>query len=468
MNMKLTFLGAASNVTGSCYMLETNGGRFLIDCGMHQERQLLMRNWDPFPVPPGTINAVLLTHGHLDHCGLLPKLVREGFKGNIYCSSATAEIAKVVILDSAKIQEEDAAFKKKRHEKEGKKGKFPEIPLYTVKEAETALPLFTGIGTAQDFQLQDGVVVSFHEAGHILGSTSIMLRVRQGIEERIIVFSGDIGRWHAPIIRDPILFTEADYIVMESTYGDKDHEPESEVPIQLANIINSTKEAGGNLVIPVFAVERTQELLYHLSGLLENDLIPNLTVFVDSPMAVKVTEIFRHHQELFDDETRLLIQQGVNPCDFPGLVMCRTADESKAINNIKGTVIIMAGSGMCNAGRIKHHLAANISRPESTILFVGYQAVGTPGRIILDGAEKIRIFGQMREIEARIARITGFSAHAGKSELIKWLSALKRPPRHVFVTHGESEVSNSFAGYVKAEKGWPTSVPVYKEEAILN
>lgn len=468
MNMKLSFLGASQNVTGSSYLLEANGARFLVDCGIYQERALSSRNWDPFPMAPKTINAAFLTHGHLDHCGLLPKLAREGFTGKIYCSSATMEIAKVVLLDSAKIQEEDAAFKKKRHEKEGKPGKFPEIPLYTIKEAEACLPQFTGIKTGKSVEVASGVTVSFHEAGHILGSTSIMFRVRQGAEERIIIFSGDIGRENAPIIRDPTLFTDADYIVMESTYGDKDHEPEEAVPLRLAAVINATKRAGGNIVIPVFAVERTQEILYHLSGLLAQDKIPHLAVFVDSPMAVKITEIFSKHPELFDDATRAMLQGGNKPCDFPGLVMCRTVDESKAINHIRGTVIIMAGSGMCNAGRIKHHLASNISRPESTILFVGFQAIGTLGRLILDGRKTVRILGQEHQVKARIERIEGFSAHAGRNELVKWLSSLKRAPRHIYVTHGEPEVSRSFADYLKAQKGWATSVPAYKEEVILN
>ncbi|MDD4872307.1 MAG: MBL fold metallo-hydrolase [Kiritimatiellae bacterium] len=468
MNIKLTFLGASHNVTGSCYLIEANGGRFLIDCGMFQERSLSTRNWDPFPVPPATINAVFLTHGHLDHCGLLPKLVREGFAGKIYCSSATSEIAQVVILDSAKIQEEDAAFKKKRHEKEGKKSKFPEIPLYTIKEAEACLPRFSPLKTGQDFAIIEGVTVTFHEAGHILGSTVIEVRVTQGIEERIIIFSGDIGRWNAPIIRDPTLLSEADYIVMESTYGDKDHGPEDSVATELADVINSTKEAGGKVIIPVFAVERTQEMLYHLSGLLNDDLIPDIPVYLDSPMAARITEIFKHHFELFDDETKLLIQQGVKPCDFPELVTCRSVEESKALNDVKGTIIIMAGSGMCNAGRIKHHLAQNISKSDNTILFVGYQAIGTLGRLILDGAEQVRIFGQIHAVNAQVRRITGFSAHAGKSELLKWLSALKRPPRHIFITHGEPSISQSFATTVTAEKGWKTSVPVYKEEAVLD
>lgn len=469
MNMKLTFLGAAQNVTGSCYLLEPGDGtRVLVDCGLYQERDFKNRNWDAFPVLPASVNAVLLTHGHLDHCGLLPKLVREGFKGRIYCTPATAEVAKIIILDSAKIQEEDALFKQKRHAKEGRQGPYPIQPLYTIKDAESALPRITPVKPGSPVPVCDGVTASFFEAGHIIGSSSVMVRVKQKGEERSILFSGDIGRWNAPILRDPTLFTEADYVLTESTYGDRDHGDEAGIPGQLADVVNAARKAGGNIVIPSFAVERTQELLYHLSGLLREDRIPHLAVFVDSPMAVRVTEVFTRHPELFDEETLALIRQGKHPCDFPGLVLCRSVDESKAINHIKGTVIIIAGSGMCNAGRIKHHLVNNVSRPESTVLFVGYQAVGTLGRSLSDGAKEVRIFGQTRPVKATVVRINGFSAHAGQGELLRWVTALKRPPRRVFVTHGEPEAAEAYAGKIRSAVGWPVTVPAYREQAVLD
>jgi metallo-beta-lactamase family protein len=468
MEAKLSFWGAAQGVTGSCYLLEANGKRFLIDCGYYQERKLKSRNWDDFPVAPNTIDGVLLTHGHLDHCGRLPKLVHDGFKGEIHSTGATADIAGIVIRDSARIQVEDIKHKKKRHEREGRTGPFPLVPLYTVEDAEATIPLFVHHDYETPFQAADGIEVSFHDAGHILGSSGIRIVIKQDGESRTLVFSGDIGRWDAPIICDPNPFERADYVVMESTYGNREHKTEESIPGDLADIINETIKAGGNVIIPSFAIERTQELLYHLNGLLGKKQIPSLVAFVDSPMAIRVTEVFGRHKELFDEETCKLLEQGNHPCDFPGLVMSRTADQSKAINHVRGTAIIIAGSGMCTGGRIKHHLVNNIGRPESTILFIGYQAVGTLGRIILEGKDEVRIMGQKHAVKARIARINGFSAHAGQSELHRWISTLQEAPRHVFVTHGEPEAAQALAGWIKTEKGWSSSTPDYLDTVTLD
>ncbi|NQU38356.1 MAG: MBL fold metallo-hydrolase [Lentisphaerae bacterium] len=468
MQAKLSFWGAAQGVTGSSYLLETNGKRFLIDCGFYQEHKLKSRNWDPFPVPPSELDGVILTHGHLDHCGRLPKLVHDGFKGKIYSTKATADIAGIVMLDSAKIQVEDVKHKKKRHEREGRTGPFPLVPLYTVEDAEATIPLFDAHDFETPFKIAGDIEVSFNEAGHILGSASVRIVIRSGNETRTIVFSGDIGRWGAPILRDPDPFERADYVVMESTYGNREHKSEESIPADLAAIINETIKAGGNLIIPSFAIERTQELLYHLNGLLAAKQIPSLVAFVDSPMAIRVTEVFRRHKELFDEETCARLDAGNHPCDFPGLVMARTADQSKAINHVKGTAIVIAGSGMCTGGRIKHHLVNNIGREESTILFIGYQAVGTLGRIILDGEDEVRIMGQKYRVKARIARINGFSAHAGQSELHRWISTLQEAPRHVFVTHGEVDAANALADWIKREKGWDASVPAYQDVVTLD
>ena len=476
MQIKLRFMGAAQNVTGSRYLLEANGVRLLVDCGLYQERELRGRNWDPFPIPPNTIDAVLLTHAHLDHCGLLPKLVREGFRGKIYCTDATAEIAQIVLLDSAHLQEEDAEFKKKRHERESRRGAYPEIPLYTTDDAKDSFPLFSAVKYEELIQIVDGIEVTFHDAGHILGSSMIKVKLKiptktgvsQNGETRTILFSGDVGRWDKPILRDPTRFDEADYVLVESTYGDRRHEDSKDIDEILSEVINSTREAGGNIVIPAFAIARSQEMLYHLNTLLIEDRIPHLMVFMDSPMAINVTEVFEHHPELFDKEMVELIRRRESPFDLPGLKMTRATEESKAINHITGTVIIIAGSGMCTGGRIKHHLVNNIHRPESTILFVGYQAVGTLGRQIINGDKEVRILGQMYPVRAKVVQISGFSAHADRDELFKWLSGPKKSPRHLFVTHGEPDAAQHFADFLRKKTDWEISVPKYQDEVTLD
>lgn len=468
MDIKLNFFGAAKNVTGSCYYLEANGVRLLVDCGLYQERDLKPRNWADFPVPASTIDAVLLTHAHLDHCGRLPKLVKEGFTGTVYATAATAEIANIIMLDSAHIQEEDIKHKLKRHERSGKKSPFPYEPLYTMEDAEKVNSLFVKIKYNTKVEVGSGITAEFREAGHVFGSSSIRVEVEQGGETRSILFSGDVGRWDLPIMRDPHQYEHADYVLIESTYGDRIHGEVADIPAELARVINEAHQVGGNVVIPSFALERTQELLYHLNNLLKEDRIPHLLAFVDSPMAVKITEVFKKHPELFDEETLAQMNAGDKPCDFPGLTMSRTVDQSKSINHIKGTAIIIAGSGMCTGGRIKHHLKNNIDRPESTILFVGYQAVGTLGRNILEKPETVRIFGEEHRIEARIERISGFSAHADQNELYQWISSLKTPPRKVFVTHGEESQATAFQKFLSDKTGWECTVPEYGQDVVLD
>jgi len=464
--IKLSFLGAARNVTGSRYLLETNNTRLLVDCGLYQEREFRSRNWDPFPIPPHTLDAVLLTHAHVDHCGLLPKLVREGFRGRIYCTEATSEITQIILLDSAHLQEEDAEFKRKRHEREKRRGPFPEIPLYTVDDAKASFPLFLPVKYGVPAQIGNGVEATFYDAGHVLGSSMIKVEMSQGGEKRTIVFSGDVGRWDRPILRDPNVFSKTDYIVVESTYGNRVHEP-ADITDSLAEIVNSTHKAGGNIIVPSFALERTQEVLYYLNDLLIEDRIPHLMVFLDSPMATSITEVFKRHSELFDQEMIKLLRHNKSPFDFPGFKMVQTVDESKSLNHIAGTILIIAGSGMCTGGRVKYHLVSNISRRESTILFVGYQAIGTLGRLIVDGAKKVRILGRHYPVRARIAQIHGFSSHADRDELLRWLSGLIIAPKHLFVVHGEANVAEQFGEFLREKTGWKVSVPEYKAEALL-
>ena len=468
MNVRLNFLGAARNVTGSCYLLETDDLRIMVDCGMYQEREYRHRNWDAFPFKPESVDAVILTHAHIDHCGLLPRMVKGGFRGKIYCTGATADIARIMLLDSAQIQQEDAEYKRRRHQREKRNGPYPESTLYDTEDAMATLPLLSPVKYGEPVGLGQSLEACFYEAGHVFGSAMIRIELKEENENRVIVFSGDVGRWDKPILKDPALFSEADYVVVESTYGDRIHEDTKAIGGVLGDQINLTVKRGGNIVVPSFALERTQELLYHLNQLQIDDVIPHLLVFVDSPMAVKVTEVFQNHPELFDREMSALLDESKSPFSFTGLKMVSSVEESKAINHIKGTVMVIAGSGMCVGGRIKHHLVANISRVESTILFVGYQASGTLGRHIVGGAKRVRILGKRYPVRASIAQINGFSAHADRDELLRWLSGFKKPPRRLFVTHGEEGAALYFARFVEEKLGWNVSVPSYRDEEFLD
>ena len=463
---KLTFLGAAGNVTGSRYLFEDTNTQLLVDCGLYQEREFQKRNWQPSPLEPSAIDAVFLTHAHLDHCGLLPRLVRDGFNGPVYATDATLEMAEVMLLDSARIQEEDADNKKRRHTREGRRGKtpFPEEPLYTVEDAMACVPLFRPIERNKPVKL-DGITATLFDAGHVMGSSMVFLEFQSGDGKRTICFSGDIGRPGRLLQDSPDSPTTPDYLVMESTYGDREHPPAEEVRQKLIDTIKDTVRRGGNVVIPAFALERTQELLFYLKGLFQNGDIPQLPVFVDSPMATRLTEIFKRHPELWGGDIEGY-KKG-SPFDFPGLSFTGSAADSRAIAKKKGTSIIIAGSGMATGGRIKHHLANNISRGDSTILFVGYQARGTLGRVIVNGVSPVRILGQEYTVKARVEQLHGLSAHAGRSELLDWASGFSRPPRHIFVTHGEEEAADAFATELNRRTGWQVTAPEYQQSFEL-
>ena len=466
--MKLKFLGANQQVTGSRYFLQAGGLNIMVDCGLFQERDYLERNWEDSPVPARDLDFILLTHAHLDHCGRIPKLVKEGYANPIIATRASVELAGIVLKDAGKLQEEDASHKKRRHRKEGRRGKYPEVPLYTREDAEDSLPLFRGVPYEETVELNDQVSARFHDAGHILGSSMLEITVRENGQVRRLIFSGDMGQWDKPLVRDPSLFEQADYIVVESTYGDRNHKDEGDVEDRLCDVVNEAVERGGNLLIPTFAIERAQELLYHLSRLIWEDRIPHLMTFLDSPMAVNATEVFLRHTECLDEETHQLLRSRQHPFAFPGLKLVRTVEESKAINRIRGTCIVMAGSGMCTGGRIKHHLEHQISKAGTTLLFVGYQARGTLGRQLLEGVKEVRIHGRTLPVRAQIEQIHGFSAHADQDDLLRWLGHFQNPPRRLFVTHGEPEVSQVLAGKVENEWNWAVAVPEYEQEWELD
>ncbi len=465
--MKLQFLGAARQVTGSRYYVETNGTRLLVDCGMFQERDFLERNWLPSPVRPRDLDVVLLTHAHIDHCGLLPKLVADGFHGKILATSPTCELVSVLLRDSAQIQAEDAAFKQKRHRREGREGPYPVKPLYTMHDVERTLPLLERVCYREPIRLAENAAAVFHEAGHILGAAIVELIVQEHDISRRLVFSGDLGSPGKPFVRCADQLTEADWLVVESTYGDRVHEDLGTVEDQLAEHINATIDAGGKVIIPIFAVERAQELLYYLGRLVRTGRIPSVPVYIDSPMAAEVTAIFGRFQSWFKQDAQRQAAAGENLLSFPGLTTIGSVEESKALNYKKGPAVILATNGMCTAGRIKHHLAQYVDCRECLILFAGYQGTGTLGRQILDGRRDVRLNGRMRRVKAKVARIEGLSGHADRAALLAWLRHFAAPPQQVFVTHGEEEAAVALAEAIRSEFHWNATVPEYQQVVEL-
>ncbi len=466
--IKLHFLGANRQVTGSRYCIETSRHCVLVDCGMFQERPFQSRNWDPSPVPPETLDAVVLTHAHIDHTGLLPRLVRQGYAGPIYATEPTVDLADIMLMDAAHIQAEDLKYKIKRHKKQGTTSRHPYEPLFDERDAGNTLRLLVGCKYGQERQILDDVQIQFHEAGHILGSSCIRMLIRQDDGSTTnLLFSGDIGQHNKPLIRDPEVMTTADYLVMESTYGDRDHRDGGDIPSQLESAICDTFQRDGKLVIPTFAVERAQELMYYISRLVHEDRIPRAPIYLDSPMAVDVTDTFRKHRDSYDDETWERISVGEPPLRFPGLTMSRTVQQSKAINSVKGPAIIMSTSGMCTAGRIKHHLKNYIRDARNTVLFVGYQGRGTLGRLILEGRDKIRIHGKEHAVRAEVRQIFGFSGHADRTGLLQWADSIRPAPKQTFLTHGEPDSSEALASRLR-EKGWNVDIPEYQSTVTLD
>ena len=462
MHMKLEFLGAAHEVTGSCHYLEFADKHVLVDCGMEQGPDLYVNQ--EIPVNASTIDYVFVTHAHIDHSGLLPMLYNHGFRGQIFTTTATPQLCEIMLKDSAHIQMFEAEWKNRKAKRAGR----PEVvPLYDMNDAVGVLGHFVSCDYHSVINVCEGLKVRFVDAGHLLGSSSIEMWISEntaeGVEERKIVFSGDIGPGNRPLIKDPEYLTSADYVVMESTYGDRTHETPPDYAVELARVIRDTFTRGGNLVIPAFSVGRTQEMLYFIRRIKMENLLPefqNFEVYVDSPLAVEATTIFgKNVQDCFDDTALALVQQGINPIGFPGLRMAITSDESKMINFNDKPKVILSASGMCEAGRIRHHLKHNLWRKDSTILFVGYQVPGTLGNMLLNGAKEVKLFGETIEVQAKIENLPGISGHADVNQLTKWVSMFDPKPKRVFIVHGEDKVTEQFAAHIHEELGLDAYAP---------
>jgi metallo-beta-lactamase family protein len=456
--MQLTFLGAAHEVTGSCTLLTFGGRNILIDCGM--EQGLDMFENQEIPVAAADIDAVLLTHAHIDHSGKIPMLYAHGFRGSVYATAATCRLCNLMLRDSAHIQEFEAQW---RNRKAKRAGAEPYVPLYTMKDVEGVLKQFVPCDYERDIPAGDGLTLRFTDAGHLLGSSSVTAAVTENGDTRRLVFSGDIGNVNKPILRDPQLPPAADYVVVESTYGSRSHGEAPDYVNELAGIIRRTFDRGGNVVIPSFAVGRTQELLYFLRIIKEKGLVPNhpdFPVVIDSPLAVEATALFGDDaRDCYDSETLALLDKGINPLRFPGLYTSVTSDDSRAINEDKRSKVILSASGMCEAGRIRHHLKHNLWRPESTILFVGYQSEGTVGRLLLDGAPSVRLFGESISVKAEITKLDSISGHADDKGLLRWVGSFDPKPTRVFVNHGDEEACETLTARLQEEQGITACAP---------
>ena len=457
--MKLTFVGAAHEVTGSCHFLQAVGKNILVDCGMEQGPDLYEN--PGLPVSASEVDYVFLTHAHIDHSGMLPKLAKEGFKGQIFTTYATADLCDIMLRDSAHIQEFEAEWRNRK----GKRAGQPEYePVYVMQDALDAIELLVPCQYGERITICDGVQIRFTDVGHLLGSASIEVWVTEGDMTKKIVFSGDVGNLDQPIIKDPVYTEHADYVVMESTYGNRVHTQEKPDYIgEFTRILKETFDRNGNVVIPSFAVGRTQEMLYFIREIKEKGLLseyPDFEVYLDSPLAIEATKIFtKNMRECFDEEALALVNAGINPLVFPGLHTATSSEDSKMINFIEKPKVIISASGMCDAGRIRHHLKHNLWRPECTILFVGYQANGTLGRRLIEGEKNVRLFGEPIEVHAHIESLHGVSGHADRNGLLAWLGGFNTPIEHVFVVHGEDTVTDEFAKTVEETYGYPAFAP---------
>ena len=464
--MQLSFLGATHEVTGSCHYLQACGKHILIDCGMQQGPDEYEHQ--EIPLSPADVDYVFLTHAHIDHSGRLPLLSKLGFTGHVFATDATCDLCGIMLRDSAHIQEFEAEW---RNRKGKRAGDEPYEPLYTMADAEHVIERLVPCGYNEMVEVCEGISIRFIDVGHLLGSSSIEVWAEENGVQRKIVFSGDIGNVNQPLIKDPAYIKDADYVVVESTYGDRLHNPPPNYSKSLAEIIQRTLDRGGNVVIPSFAVGRTQEMLYFIREIKARGLVhghDNFPVYVDSPLAIEATNIFNENRvDCFDEEAMELVNHGINPISFYGLNLAVTSDESKAINFDNSPKVIISASGMCEAGRIKHHLKHNLWRPECTVVFVGYQAAGTAGRAILEGAPSIKMFGETIDIRAEIVQLQGVSGHADQDGLLRWLDAFEKKPKHIFVVHGESSVCDSFAALCAERYHRPVTAPDFLERYDL-
>ncbi len=469
--MKITFLGATKTVTGSNFLVEAAGKKFLVDCGLYQgNNKEEERNYEPFLYDPKEIDFMILTHAHIDHSGRIPLLYNNGFKGPIYAHKATVDLCSIMLPDSGHIQEQEAEWKNRKRVRQGKN---IVIPLYTAEDAEKCMEIFKPVNYDEIIQITPEINIRFNDAGHMLGSAIIEVWVNENGKENKIVFSGDIGNNDIPLLSSPTMIESADYLVMESTYGSRLHMRNDDKASLFLKIVSETLSKNGTVVIPSFAVGRTQEILYEINNLKAKDdseefkkeyeMLMKSPVYVDSPLAISATEIFKENMNLFDDETQELIKRGDNPLEFPGLQFTKTADESKALNEMNEASIIISASGMCDVGRIKHHLKHHIWNPNSTILFVGYQAPGTLGRRIVDGAKTIKIFGEEIAVNARIEYIEGYSGHADQEWLMNFIYSFITKPKHIFLVHGEPEGQEVLKDKILQETNLPVTIPTFGE-----
>lgn len=463
MNIKLKFLGAAQTVTGSKYLLELDNTKILVDAGLFQGvKALRLRNWDKLPVDPQEIDILLLTHAHIDHVGYLPRLVKDGFKGKIICTHATADLTKIMLRDAAKLQEEEAVFAFKHGYSKHSK---PE-PLFTLVDAEQAITLLKGHSINTNIKLFKDVAIKFLPTGHILGAAIIEMTVQGDSQSKKIIFSGDIGRYGDPVMREPLKVEDADVLVVESTYGDRVN-PIGNVEESLIEIVKEAVLHDGAIVIPAFAVGRTQTLIYYFNKLMQEGRIPTLPIYIDSPMAINVTDLYERHSSDHKIKVEHKGNDLISIFDSPNIHFCQARESSKRLNDIRKSCIIISASGMCTGGRILHHMAQRLPRESDTFLFAGYQAEGTRGRDMLDGEKQVKIFGEYVPVRCRVRKINGLSAHADQAELLTWLKGFKKGPKITFVTHGEPATAKKFAETINAELGWNALVPEYLESVSL-